>query len=316
MWPVTTRDLLEELAQRHGVATSYASQSGFPVHVAEDTITYTLRALGVAIEDNPDDAALTQLLYDDYLTRSSQPLPHCVVAPQGQERGFVVHVHAGDTANVHIELEEGGTREVYQDRNDAPDADVDGTLWGEASFHIPGDLPLGYHELVLESEGIGKHACSLIITPARLTTADEFVEHPISGVMAQLYSVRSESSWGIGDFQDLGQLAETLAPHADFLLVNPLHAAEPLPPIEDSPYLPTTRRFINPLYLHIESIPELKLLPEDLQDDVRELAEEFRQRNRSAEEIERDTIFEAMVASWLWRRNALVPWSLVKTSAP
>ena len=75
--------------------------------------------------------------------------------------------------------------------------------------------------------------------------------------------------------------------------VNPLHAAEPLPPIEDSPYLPTTRRFINPLYLHIESIPELKLLPEDLQDDVRELAEEFRQRNRSADEIERDTIFEA-----------------------
>ncbi len=60
--------------------------------------------------------------------------------------------------------------------------------------------------------------------------------------MAQLYSVRSESSWGIGDFQDLGQLAETLAPHADFLLVNPLHAAEPLPPVEDSPYLPTTRR--------------------------------------------------------------------------
>ena len=293
MWPVTTRALLEELAQRHGVATSYTSQSGFPVHVADDTIAYTLRALGVAIDDNPDDAALTQLLYDDYLDRSSQPLPHCVVAPQGQERGFVVHVHAGDAANVHIELEEGGTREVYQDPNDAPDANVDGTLWGEASFHIPGDLPMGYHELVLESGGIGKHACPLIITPARLSTADEFVERPISGVMAQLYSVRSESSWGIGDFQDLGQLAETLAPHADFLLVNPLHAAEPLPPVEDSPYLPTTRRFINPLYLHIESIPELKLLPEDLQDDVRELAEEFRQRNRSAEEIDRDTIFEA-----------------------
>ena len=50
MWPVTTRDLLEELAQRHGVATSYTSQSGFPVHVAEDTIAYTLRALGVAID--------------------------------------------------------------------------------------------------------------------------------------------------------------------------------------------------------------------------------------------------------------------------
>ena len=75
MRPVTTRALLEELAQRHGVATSYTSQSGFPVHVAEDTIIYTLRALSINIDDDPDDAALTQLLYDDYLDRSSQPLP-------------------------------------------------------------------------------------------------------------------------------------------------------------------------------------------------------------------------------------------------
>lgn len=290
---VTTRELLEELAQRHGVASSYSSQSGYPIHVTDETIAYTLRALGVSVEDRADESRLTSLLYEDYLERSSRPLPPCVVSKQGVEKQFDVHVHAGQPVDIHIELEEGGTRDVYQDPNDAPTANVAGIHWGEATFHIPGDLPLGFHEIHMSSPEIGSYSCPLIITPARLTTADPYLDKPAAGVMAQLYSVRSAQSWGIGDFHDLGSLAETLAPYSDFLLINPLHAAEPLPPVEDSPYLPTTRRFINPLYLHIEDIPELSQLDPVLQDDVRELAAEFRERNRSADEIERDTIFEA-----------------------
>ena len=273
------------------------SHSGYEVQVSEETLVYTLRALSVEISEEPDSEELTRELYEDYLARASRPLPACVVAPQGQERSFEVHVHEGDPADVHIELEEGGRREVYQDPNHTPSANVDGKLWGEASFHIPGDLPQGYHRLVLSSPGCAPKpsgtSCSLIVTPARLDTADQFLAKPAAGVMTQLYSVRSTSSWGMGDFADLAQLAEKLAPEADFVLINPLHAAEPFPPIEDSPYLPTTRRFINPVYLHIEDIPELQLLSQDLQADVAELAEEFRERNHSAENIDRDSIFEA-----------------------
>lgn len=294
---VRNRELLEELAQRYGVASSYMSQAGYEVTVSEETVVYTLRALGVEISEDPDAQELTGLLYGEYLARASRPLPSCVVAPQGEERSFPVHVHDGDPAEVHIELEGGGTREVYQDPNDAPAADVAGQAWGEASFHLPGDLPLGYHRIILHSPGCAPApaglSCPLIITPSRLNTADPYVETPASGVMAQLYSLRSESSWGIGDFADLAQVAEKLAKDADYLLINPLHAAEPFPPIEDSPYLPTTRRFINPIYLHIEDVPELALLSQELQEDVAELAEEFRARNRSAEEIDRNTIFEA-----------------------
>lgn len=293
MCAVNERDLLEQLAQRHGVATSYTSQAGELLQVSDATITYTLRALGVAVDDAPDVDKLTQALYEDYLKRSSQPLPPSVVSPAGSEKSFDVHVHHGEPADVHIELEDGGTREVYQDPNDAAPADVDGQLWGTATFHIPGDLPLGFHKLVLESPGIGKHTAHLIITPATLTTSRKFINSPVSGVMAQLYSVRSARSWGMGDFADLADLARTVAPDNDFLLINPLHAAEPLPPVEDSPYLPTTRRFINPIYLNIESIPELKLLDPDLQDDVAELAAEFQERNHSAEEINRNDIFAA-----------------------
>ena len=42
------------------------------------------------------------------------------------------------------------------------------------------------------------------------------------------------------------------------MLINPLHAAEPLPPVTPSPYLPMSRRWVSPLYLRIEDIPEYR----------------------------------------------------------
>ena len=78
------------------------------------------------------------------------------------------------------------------------------------------------------------------------------------GFAVQLYSVRSRASWGHGDLHDLADLAAWSGGDlgADFVLVNPLHAAEPQPPVSPSPYLPMTRRQISPLYLRIEDIPE------------------------------------------------------------
>ncbi|MEA5117912.1 MAG: 4-alpha-glucanotransferase, partial [Propionicimonas sp.] len=49
---------------------------------------------------------------------------------------------------------------------------------------------------------------------------------------------------------------------ASFLLINPLHAAQPMPPIEPSPYLPASRRFVNPLYVRPEHIFEYSQLSE------------------------------------------------------
>ena len=43
---------------------------------------------------------------------------------------------------------------------------------------------------------------------------------------------------------------------AGYVLVNPLHAAAPTRPWSRRPYLPTSRRFVNPLYLRVEAIPE------------------------------------------------------------
>ena len=137
-----------------------------------------------------------------------------------------------------------------------------------------------------------------MVTPRVLNTNLELVQNPAWGMMAQLYSVRSEQSWGIGDFHDLGELAVVAARHgADYLLINPVHAAQPFPPVEDSPYLPTSRRFVNPIYIAVEDVPEFALLDEETRSEINELSTELKARNRSADFIERNTIFDTKLAA-------------------
>ena len=75
------------------------------------------------------------------------------------------------------------------------------------------------------------------------------------GVTCQLYALRSARNLGIGDFEDLAQFAELLAPlGADFVGVNPLNALFLAAPERTSPYSPSTRRYLNPLYVAIDQI--------------------------------------------------------------
>src|SRR5258708_5655229 len=78
------------------------------------------------------------------------------------------------------------------------------------------------------------------------------------GFAVQLYSLRSRGSWGHGDLRDLADLAAWSARElgAGFVLINPLHAPEPPPPVSASPYLPMSRHWVSPLHLRIEEMPE------------------------------------------------------------
>lgn len=75
------------------------------------------------------------------------------------------------------------------------------------------------------------------------------------GITCQLYSLRSCRNLGIGDFEDLSRLAEIgAAEGAAFLGVNPLHALFLADPGRCSPYSPSTRRFLNPLYIAVDKL--------------------------------------------------------------
>ena len=119
------------------------------------------------------------------------------------------------------------------------------------------------------------------------------------GFMAQLYSVRSRESWGMGDLADLRRLASWSAAElgAGFVLVNPLHAGDPAPPIRPSPYLPMSRRFTSPLYLRPEDVPEYAAADPDLRRRVDELGGPARERDHTTAELDRDAVWSAKDAA-------------------
>ncbi len=113
------------------------------------------------------------------------------------------------------------------------------------------------------------------------------------GWMAQLYAVRSRHSWGMGDLRDLARLAMWSGHEAGagFVLVNPLHAASPGLPQEDSPYFPASRRFLNPLYLAVDALPELAAADDETRTEVERLHAEA-QRLNAADRIDRDAVYQ------------------------
>ncbi len=119
------------------------------------------------------------------------------------------------------------------------------------------------------------------------------------GLAVQLYSVRSRDSWGHGDLHDLAELASwsARAYGAGFILVNPLHAAEPQPPVSASPYLPMTRRFTSPLYLRIEDIAEYRQLTAGQRHQIEQLAAPLKASSGSPALIDRDQVWRAKRAA-------------------
>jgi 4-alpha-glucanotransferase len=90
---------------------------------------------------------------------------------------------------------------------------------------------------------------------ARCFMPDWLTDGRAWGITCQLYGLRSEGNWGIGDFGDLAQLAEVAAAAgADFVGVNPLHALFLADPRRCSPYSPSSRRFLNPLYICVDAL--------------------------------------------------------------
>jgi 4-alpha-glucanotransferase len=115
----------------------------------------------------------------------------------------------------------------------------------------------------------------------------------------QLYSLRSRASWGHGDLRDLADLAAWSGRGlgAGFVLVNPLHAAEPVPPVSPSPYLPMSRRHISPLYLRIEDIPEYAGLGPADRARIDALAAPLRVASTTTALIDRDAVWTAKRAA-------------------
>lgn len=124
------------------------------------------------------------------------------------------------------------------EQHQAPDATLASLLAAFGAGGRPGTL--GDHRMVLHPGT----RCYLPDGPGR-----------VWGVALQLYQLRSARNWGIGDFDDLARLADVLGKAgADFIGLNPLHALFLSNPRHCSPFSPSNRRFLNPLYIAVDRV--------------------------------------------------------------
>ncbi len=289
---------LVELARRFGIATDYEDWTGRHVPVPAETLVAVLAAFGVAAGTEQERNAALTAQRRSYWERR---MPATIVGRTGEQIRFWAHVTHGDPAEVWLQLEDGTVRgRVQQVDNFTAPFDLDGRWIGEASFVLPADLPLGYHRVHLRS-GDSETSTALIVTPDWLGLPEQLGARRAWGLAAQLYSVRSRQSWGVGDLTDLTDLAVWSASRhgADYVLINPLHAAGfsgPSGRMEPSPYLPTSRRFVNPIYLRVEAIPEYAELTK--RGRVRRLRSDVQRRAGQLDAIDRD-------GAWAAKRVAL-----------
>ncbi|GAB3525267.1 4-alpha-glucanotransferase [Arthrobacter monumenti] len=283
--------LLRQLAEANGISTTFKGWDGTGQNVDAQTLRKVLAALGVTAETDED---VQTALNESELAPWRQLLPPVVVAQQGQPHQVAVHKPTDNTAQLWIIGEDGTRYDISWADVPAERRTVDGVGIERRMASLPAGLPLGWHTLHAES-GSEQAQCTLVIAPQQLTTTARLAGERGWGLMAQLYSVRSKRSWGIGDLADLADLAAIsgAGPGAGFVLVNPLHAAEPAPPVEPSPYLPTSRRFFNPLYIRVEDIPEHGYLRGGPRKRIEDLAERLREANQAADMLDRDSTYAA-----------------------
>jgi 4-alpha-glucanotransferase len=272
---------LAELAAACGVATSYQDWAQRPVPVARAAVVAALAAVDV-------DASTPAAVEAALAARAEAPwrrlLPPSVVL-RGRARRVDLRVPATAAATLRVLLEDGGAVEVP----------VPGAVAERHGDRVrrPVDLPrlpLGWHRLEATAGAVVEQ-CVLVVAPDRVALPEGLDR--AWGWMVQLYSLRSAGSWGVGDYADLRTVVESSrADGAGAVLLNPLHAETPVPPLNPSPYSPSSRRFRSPLYLHVEDVPEHAAAPPEVRDAVAAL-----RPTTDPERVERDPSWTAKLAA-------------------
>jgi 4-alpha-glucanotransferase len=252
--------LIEKLAGLRGVADAYQNYLGELQHFSLETKAGILSAMGCAVDDN--NALAAEIAHIE-TARWRRFLP-AVATTRTARVGFDINVTArefGGTIVWRVIFEDGARLDGAVSSADCAEVwrgEVAGSWITRRRFELAVDLPPGYHELEAKIAGGAAERCLLMVSPPKcFEPAAIAAGRRLWGIAVQLYTVRSQVNWGIGDFRDLEMLIRWMASSgAGFIGVNPLHALAPADPARASPYSASSRQFLNVLYISVPAVPE------------------------------------------------------------
>ena len=264
--PAPGASALGRLAARFGIALDFVDAHGRPVTTRPETHQRLLASMGVVADDETAALAALEALDEADAARAMPPV--VVLRSEGDACTVNVRVPPGTrTLRWLIQLENGSTLEGTAELHD--DAFHEGAARHRLlrALALP-QLPYGYHHLELPELGA---TTTLIVSPGKCWLPEKLGTGGW-GIAVQLYLLRSETNWGIGDFSDLARLVELAGQRGcDVIGLNPLHQMFLDDPEQASPYSPATRLFLNPLYIDVLAVPEYRQCQE-----AREIVESAR----------------------------------------
>jgi 4-alpha-glucanotransferase len=248
---------LDRLAALAGIEPDWTDIFGRRTVVSRETKRALLAAMGIDADD-PASAADSLRRIEERTWR--RPLPPAVVVSDAGPP--TVEVTAWETATGRWTLEEEASGVVHEgafravELPAAEEREVGGVRMVRRSLPLPVLLPSGYHRLTVETGGTTARSV-LVVAPDRCLLPDDLeAGRSFWGVAAQLYGLRSDRDWGIGGFRDLAALGAAAADEgAAFVGLSPLHALFPAEPRHISPYSPSSRTFLNVLFIDVADVP-------------------------------------------------------------
>ncbi len=262
---------LDALAQAAGLAPDWHDVKGARHIVPEATTTALLKAMGLPATTQAEARASLTRLADQ---RDRRALPFALVACENEKIEAPL-VLAEPRAELELEDEFSARRRLSLGA-DSLRAEkrraCDGVAFVVQVATLPA-LPIGRYTLTLDGQ-----TCALIVAPSACAWPPA-LDARVSGVAAQVYSLRRDGDQGIGDFTSLAELAER-AGAAGYATVgiNPLHTLFARDRERASPYYPSDRNFLDPITLDLETLGEITGLPCDLTPEERAAARELAEK--------------------------------------
>jgi len=252
--------LRHRLATLRGIGEAYYDHRGELRSVTVATRDALLAAMGCQLHDAPALEREIEALETARWHTLAPPVAVLRPGRMGVALALPVDLLDRDIA-WHVRLDGGGAIEgtaLASSLAEGERAEIGGEQLSRRLLVLPDAVPCGYHELCASVDALAPADCTLIVAPVRCFEPESLQSGLRSwGVAAQLYTLRSERNWGIGDLADLRELVEHAAGcGADFVGINPLHALFGSNPVHASPYSPSSRQFLNVLYISVPEVPE------------------------------------------------------------
>ncbi len=258
-------NLIEKLAELVGFHHSYLDCFGREVFAKAQARESLLTAMGYDIScETSLQNSITELQEKSW--RSILPPVHIANIEQGNHQLTISLSELGEELSAaasepmlswQIVTEHGEqlTGEfALAELTPVAEQQLQGELFNKYLLPLP-NLEQGYHQITV-CYGSQTASCPLIYAPQKCYRPEQASSEKMWGYAAQLYSLRSEKNWGMGDFGDLQNLVTKAAQQqASVIGLNPLHPLYQNNPAHRSPYSPTSRCFLNALYIDVQAVP-------------------------------------------------------------